>query len=72
MNLTQSPGPSAEPEEETHDMDPQARFGTIQVEGRAEEHGERLSGVVFQFPDFDRVRLPDRGRHGAVHDPDGE
>lgn len=48
-------------------MDPKARFGTIQVEGRVEEHGERLSGVVYQFPDFDRVRLPDLlfpARHG--------
>jgi hypothetical protein len=58
MSFTQSFGP-AEPEEETRDMDPQAGFGMIQVEGRAEEHGERLSGVELEFPDFDRVRLPD-------------
>lgn len=48
-------------------MDQDARFGTIQVKGRAEEHGERLAGVAFQFPDFDRVRLPDLlfpARHG--------
>lgn len=48
-------------------MDPQARFGTIQIEGRAEEHGERLSGVEYRFADFDRVTLPDLlfpARHG--------
>jgi Terpene synthase family 2, C-terminal metal binding len=37
----------------------QAAFGTMQTTGRAERYGERLRGVVFQFPDFEKVQLPD-------------
>jgi len=40
-------------------MSEQAGFGTIQTAGQAERYGERLRGMTLQFPDFERVRLPD-------------
>lgn len=40
-------------------MAEQAGFGAMQTTGRAERYGERLRGVVLQFPDFEKVSLPD-------------
>jgi len=45
--------------EERNHMTEQGGFGVIQTAGRAERYGERLRGLVFQFPDFERVRIPD-------------
>jgi hypothetical protein len=45
-----------------------AGFGAIQTSGRAEPDGERLRGLVYQFPDFERIALPDLlfpAKHGC-------
>lgn len=41
------------------DMSEQTGFGAIPAAGRAETYGERLRGFVYQFPDFERIRIPD-------------
>ncbi|WP_437622824.1 terpene synthase family protein [Sorangium sp. So ce1151] len=40
-------------------MNERAGFGVIQKSGRAEEFGERLSGMNLDFPGFEKVRIPD-------------